>query len=68
MDKKQKATALLREHDALKARLRVLERETQKAVSDYGVTHLRSWGMSIDMFRMHLQMEQEREAKEKNHA
>lgn len=68
MDKKQKAIALLREHDALKARLRILERETQKAISDYSVTHLRSWGLSIDQFRIHLEMEQERKDKEKNRA
>lgn len=65
MDKKQKAIALLREHDALKARLRLLERETAKAVADYGVTSLRTWGLSIDKFRLHLEMEQEREAKER---
>ncbi len=65
MDKKQKAIALLREHDALKARLRLLERETQKAISEYCVEHLRTWGLSIDKFRLHLEMEQEREAKER---
>ena len=68
MDKKCKAIALLREHDALKARLRILERETQKAVTEFGVDHLRSWGMSIDKFRLHLEMEEERAEREKNRA
>ena len=68
MDKKRKAIALLRKHDALEAQLRTLKRETQKAVSDYSVTHLRSWGMGIDTFRLHLQMEEERKTKEKNRA
>jgi len=68
MDKKQEAIALLREHDALEARLRILRRQTQKAVSDFSVTHLRSWGMSIDKFRTHLQMEEERKQKEQTNA
>jgi hypothetical protein len=68
MDKKRKAIALLRKHDALEAQLRILKRETAKAVADYGVTSLRSWGLSMDKFRIQLQMEAERKAKEKNRA
>lgn len=63
MDKKRHAVALLREHDALKARLRILERETQKAVTEYGVAS-GVWGLSIDRFRLQLQMEREREEKD----
>lgn len=59
LNKKQIATALLREHDTLKARLRILERETQKAVTAYGVES-GTWGLSMDKFRLQLQMEQER--------
>jgi hypothetical protein len=66
-DKKRIATRLLREHDTLKARLRVLEREAQKAVTAYGVES-GVWGLSLDRFRLQLQMEAEREQKEKRNA
>jgi len=61
--KKQTAIALLREYDRLRARLRVLERETQEAITAYGVEN-GIWGLSIDKFRLQLQMEAEREEKE----
>jgi hypothetical protein len=62
--KKQAATALLREYDRLYARMRVLERETQKAVTAYGVES-GVWGLSIDKFRLQLRMEAERREKER---
>ena len=55
---KQSAIRLLREHDTLKARLRVLEREMQKAVTTYGL-EAGIWGLSADKFRLALQMEEE---------
>lgn len=61
---KKTATALLREYDTLKSRLRVLERETQKAVTQYGLD-TGTWGLSVDKFRLQLQMEAEREARER---
>lgn len=63
-DNKKTAARLLREHDALKARLRVLEREMQKAVTAYGVES-GIWGLSADKFRLQLQMEAERKTKER---
>lgn len=62
MDKKKHALALLREHDLLEARLRVLKRETQKAVTDYGVSQ-GIWGLDINKFRLQQQMGQERKEK-----
>lgn len=63
-DTKKAAARLLREHDTLKARLRVLEREAQKAITSYGV-ETGIWGLSMDKFRLQLQMEAERKAKER---
>ena len=63
-DTKKTATALLREYDKLRARLRILEREAQKAVTDYGVS-TGTWGLSVDKFRLQLQMEEERKQKSK---
>jgi hypothetical protein len=64
MDKKRNAAALLREHDKLRARARALERETQKAVTEYGLS-VGVWGLSMDKFRLQLQMEEERKQKQK---
>jgi hypothetical protein len=58
MEEKKKATALLREYDTLRARMRVLERETQKAVTSYGIAS-GIWGLTADKFRLQLQMEKE---------
>ncbi len=65
-NKKAKAVALLRKHDTLKAQLRLLERDMQKAVTEYGVS-TGVWGLSADKFRLQLQMEAEREQKEKHY-
>jgi hypothetical protein len=64
MDKKRNAAALLREYDKLRMRLSTLERETQKAVTEYGVS-VGIWGLSKDKFRLQLQMEAERKVKDK---
>lgn len=63
-DTKKQAMRLLREHDTLKARLRILEREAQKVITAYGV-ETGVWGLSMDKFRLQLQMEAERKAKER---
>ena len=63
-DTKKTATALLRDYDKLRARLRVLERDTQKAVTTYGLA-TGTWGLSVDKFRLQLQMEEERKQKQK---
>lgn len=63
-DTKKTAVRLLREHDTLKARLRILEREAQKVITAYGV-ETGVWGLSMDKFRLQLQMEEERKTKEK---
>lgn len=61
---KQSAIRLLREHDTLRARLRVLEREMQKAVTTYGL-EVGIWGLSADKFRLSLQMEEEQRERAK---
>jgi hypothetical protein len=65
MDKKQKAIALLREHDALEARMRILKRETYAAVTEYGVS-VGVWGMRPDHLRIQLEQEKEKEKEQTN--
>jgi hypothetical protein len=57
---KRSATALLREYDSMKARLRVLEREASRACIDYGVMTGR-WGLRLDHLRIEIENEQEKE-------
>lgn len=56
---KARAVALLTEYDALRARMRELERELGKACADYGRS-MGVWGFSRD----HLRLQMEREANE----
>lgn len=62
-EKKRAAIRLLREHDKLRARLRILEREAVRACSAYGVETGR-WGLRLDHLRIELQMEEEHKQKE----
>ena len=56
-NKKDHAVALLREYDALRLRLRILERELARATTEYGKT-IGVWGFNKDHLRVRVGMEE----------
>ena len=57
MTTKQRAAMLLREYDELRGRIRSIERDLAKAVTDYG-KETGYYGLSKDMFRIQLDNEE----------
>ena len=61
MTTKKEAAALLKRYDKLRAELRQLEHQLNRACTDYGRNQLGIWGYTKDHLRMQLERENPKE-------